>query len=51
MWGEITFWYILGIATGMMLGCWVGITVIKYFPGPPMRIQEEHGVSRYNKEN
>jgi hypothetical protein len=42
-----SFCLILGLMSGIYLGIYLGIKLIKFNPGPPMRIIEEHEVSAY----
>lgn len=44
---EVTFWFSFGALTGIYTGFCVAIKFMKYNPGSPMRIMEEHEVSRY----
>ena len=46
---EITFWYTLGLITGVLLGIILSFKYVKCNSGPPFRVQEEHGISLYEE--
>ncbi len=46
---DIILWYSLGVLTGIYIGVRVALKLIKFNPGPMMRIIEEHGISAYKE--